>query len=171
MGVKEGEFLKSHTHDKTRKPGVVRSESALGRYVPSSARTRASGVKGNFPVSLTNSCEQPELQNALRASKEFDGNDDMASAYVEALNSGDCDYLIDVMDRTGPVLEKLSRETTSELLRVIAGQFLNKKMFDLALPWLQQVSSLVVYLCFAITANAKKAYTLYSYCGFYCCPR
>uniref|UniRef100_A0A0E0EUX1 TOG domain-containing protein n=1 Tax=Oryza meridionalis TaxID=40149 RepID=A0A0E0EUX1_9ORYZ len=142
MGVKEVEFLKSHTHDKTRKPGVVRSESTLGRYVPSSARTRASGVKGNFPVSLTSSCEQPELQNALRASKEFGGNDDMESAYVEALNSGDCDYLIDLMDRTGPILEKLSRETTSELLRVIAGQFLNKKMSDLALPWLQQVADL-----------------------------
>jgi len=44
------------------------------------------------------------------------------------------------MDRTGPVLEKLSCETANELLRVITGQFLNKKFFDFALPWLQQVS-------------------------------
>ncbi|KAF0905789.1 hypothetical protein E2562_008841 [Oryza meyeriana var. granulata] len=145
MGVKEGEFLKSHTHDKTRKHGVLRSESTLGRYVPSSARTRASGVKGSFPVSLTDSCEQPELQNTLSACKEvgeFHGTDDMESAYVEALNSGDCGYLIDLMDRTGPVLEQLSRETTNELLRLIAGQFLNKKCVDLALPWLQQVADL-----------------------------
>ncbi|KAL5206220.1 hypothetical protein ABZP36_034429 [Zizania latifolia] len=145
MCVKDGEYLKSHIHDKTRKPGVVRSESTLGRYIPSSARTRASGVKGTFPVSFTDSSEQPELQNALCASKEanaFLGADDMEPAYAEALNSGDCDYLIDLMDRTGPVLEKLSRETTNELLRVISGQFLNNRFFDLALPWLQQVVDL-----------------------------
>jgi hypothetical protein len=59
---------------------------------------------------------------------------------MEALNCGDYDELIDLMDRTGPVLEKLSCETANELLRVIVGQFLNKKFFDLALPWLQQVS-------------------------------
>ncbi|KAG8057749.1 hypothetical protein GUJ93_ZPchr0002g24508 [Zizania palustris] len=145
MCVKEGEYLKSHTHDKTRKPAVVRSESTLGRYVPSSARTRASGVKGTFPVSFTDPSEQPGLQNTLRASKEaneFLGADDMEPAYADALNSGDCDYLIDLMDRTGPVLEKLSRETTNELLRVIAVQFLNKKFFDFAMPWLQQVVDL-----------------------------
>ncbi|WVZ78583.1 hypothetical protein U9M48_026274, partial [Paspalum notatum var. saurae] len=85
------------------------------------------------------------MQNALCASNqngEFQDTDGMEPAYMGALSCGDYGDLIDLMDRTGPVLEKLSCETANELLRVIAGQFLNKKFFDLALPWLQQLADL-----------------------------
>ncbi|WVZ65849.1 hypothetical protein U9M48_015148 [Paspalum notatum var. saurae] len=144
--IKDGtEFPKDHAHNRVRKPEPVRTESNMGRYVPSTVRSRASRVKGTFPVSFTNSCEQPEMQNALCASNqngEFQDTDGMEPAYMEALNCGDYDDLIDLMDRTGPVLQKLSCETADELLRVIAGQFLNKKFFDLALPWLQQLADL-----------------------------
>jgi hypothetical protein len=146
MCSKEGaECPKDHVRSKVRKFEPVSSESNLGRYVPSSARSRASGVKGTYPVSFTSSCEQSGLRNALCASNqpgEFQDTDGMEPAYMEALNCRDYDDLIDLMDRTGPVLEKLSCETASELLRVIANQFLNKKFFNLALPWLQQVTSL-----------------------------
>ncbi|CAN6205061.1 unnamed protein product [Urochloa humidicola] len=146
MFTKEGaEFPKDHDRSRFRKPGPVSSESNLGRYVPSLARNQASVVKGTLPVSFTSSCEQSEVQNLLCASNqsvEFQGTGGMEPAYMEALNCGDCDDLIDLMDRTGPVLEKLSCETANELLRVIAGQFLNKKFFDLALPWLQQLADL-----------------------------
>ncbi|KAJ1290811.1 hypothetical protein BS78_02G271700 [Paspalum vaginatum] len=146
MCSKDGtEFPKDHVHNRVRKPGPVSTESNLGRYVPSTVRSRASRLKGTFPVSFTSSCEQPEMQNALCASNqngEFQDTDGMEPAYMEALNCGDYDDLIDLMDRTGPVLEKLSCETANELLRVIAGQFLNKKFFDLALPWLQQLADL-----------------------------
>uniref|UniRef100_A0A0A9G0D9 TOG domain-containing protein n=1 Tax=Arundo donax TaxID=35708 RepID=A0A0A9G0D9_ARUDO len=146
MCTKEGaEFLMDHARNRVRRPGAMSSESNLGRYVPSSARSRASGVKGIFPVTYISSCEQPELQNAFCASNqsgEFQGADELEPAYTEALSCGDCDDLIDLMDRTGPVLEKLSRETANELLRVIAGHFLNKKLFDVALPWLQQLVDL-----------------------------
>ena len=144
MCTKEGaEFPKDHSRSRFRKPGPVSSDSNLGRYGPSSVRSQASMVKGTLPVSFTSSCEQPEMQNALCASNqsgEFQGTGDIEAAYMEALNFGDYDDLIDLMDRTGPVLEKLSCETANELLRVITGQFLNKKFFDFALPWLQQVS-------------------------------
>jgi len=144
MCTKEGaEFPKDHSRSRFRKPGPVSSDSNLGRYGPSSVRSQASMVKGTLPVSFTSSCEQPEMQNALCASNqsgEFQGTGDIEPAYMEALNCGDYDDLIDLMDRTGPVLEKLSCETANELLRVITGQFLNKKFFDFALPWLQQVS-------------------------------
>ncbi|KQJ91471.1 TORTIFOLIA1-like protein 2 [Brachypodium distachyon] len=143
MCVKEGpEFLKGHARNSAIK---TRSGSSEGRYVPSSARNRVSGVKGTFPVPFINSCDQPELQNALCASNqagEFCGADSMEPAYAEALSYGDYNDLIDLMDRTGPVLDKLSRETANELLRVMAGQFLNKNLFDLALPWIQQVVEL-----------------------------
>lgn len=138
--VKEGhEFLKAHARNRVMKPGAGSSEES---YIPSSVRSRASGVKGAFPVPL-GPCDQPDLQNALCASNqagEFRGADGMEPAYAEALSYGDSDDLIDLMDRTGPVLDKLSRETANELLRVIADQFLGTKLFDLALPWIQQVS-------------------------------
>ncbi|XP_039792467.1 TORTIFOLIA1-like protein 2 isoform X2 [Panicum virgatum] len=146
MCTKEGaEFPKDHSRSRFRKPGPVSSDSNLGRYGPSSVRSQASMVKGTLPVSFTSSCEQPEMQNALCASNqsgEFQGTGDIEAAYMEALNCGDYDDLIDLMDRTGPVLEKLSCETANELLRVITGQFLNKKFFDFALPWLQQLADL-----------------------------
>lgn len=146
MCCKEGaDFRKDHVRSKVRKLGPVSLEGNLGRCAPSSARSRASGVKGTYPVSFTSSCEQSGLRNALCTSNqpgEFQDTDGMEPAYMEALNCGDYDDLIDLMDRTGPVLEKLSCETTNELLRVIAEQFLNKKFFDLALPWLQQLADL-----------------------------
>ena len=139
--VKEGpEYIKGHARNR-----VMKSGSSEERYMPSSVRSRASGIKGTFQVPFTSPCDEPELQNALCASNqagEFRGADGMEPAYAEALSYGDCDDLIDLMDRTGPVLDKLSRETGNELLRVIAGQFLNTKLFDLALPWIQQVSLL-----------------------------
>ncbi|CAM0952930.1 unnamed protein product [Alopecurus aequalis] len=133
---------KGHARNRVMKSGPGSSEE---RYIPSSVRSRASGIKGSFQVPFTSPCDQPELQNALCASNqagEFHGAEGMEPAYAEALSYGDCDDLIDLMDRTGPVLDKLSRETGNELLRVIAGQFLNTKLFDLALPWIQQVLDL-----------------------------
>lgn len=145
MSNKEGsEFLKDHSiaRNRIRKSEARSSGTNLSRYVPSLTRNGATGVNETFPVSVTSSCEQPNVQNALCASNrssEFEDSDSMEPAYMEALNCGDYDDLVDLMDRTGPILEKLSCETVNELLRVIAGHFLNKKFFDLALPWLQQV--------------------------------
>ncbi|TVT98805.1 hypothetical protein EJB05_55852 [Eragrostis curvula] len=142
--IEGAEFLKDDARNRVRKSEPVISESNLARYAPSSVRSRATGVKGTFPVSVTSSCEQTEAQNALcpNQSGEFENADGIESAYAETLNCGDYDNLIHLMDRTGPVLEKLSCETGNELLRVIAGQFLNKKFFNLALPWLQQLVDL-----------------------------
>ncbi|KAF8700714.1 hypothetical protein HU200_034065 [Digitaria exilis] len=144
--IERTEFPKDHVRSRFKKPGSLSSsESNMGRYVPSSARSQTPVLKGTLPVSLTSSSEQPEMQNALCVSNqsgEFQDTGDLEPAYMEALNCGDYDDLIDLMDRTGPVLEKLSCETANELLRVIAGQFLNKKFFDLALPWLQQLADL-----------------------------
>lgn len=141
--LKEGpEFLKGHAHNRVMKSGA----GSLGeRYIPCSVQNRASGIKGTFQVPFTSSCDQLDLQNASCAANqvgEFHDADGMEPAYAEALSYGDYDDLIDLMDRTGPVLDKLSRETASDLLRVIAGQFLNTKLFELALPWIQQVLDL-----------------------------
>ncbi|KAK1632612.1 hypothetical protein QYE76_006927 [Lolium multiflorum] len=141
--LKEGpEFLKGHARNRVMKSGAGSLEE---RYIPCSVRNQASGIKGTFQVPFTSSCDQLDLQNASCAAnqvREFHDADGMEPAYAEALSYGDYDDLIDLMDRTGPVLDKLSRETASELLRVIVGQFLNTKLFELALPWIQQVLDL-----------------------------
>ncbi|KAK3132678.1 hypothetical protein QOZ80_6AG0526180 [Eleusine coracana subsp. coracana] len=169
ISTKEGaEFLtdQSIACNRIRKSGAGSSGSNLSRYVPSSMRNRATDVNGTFPVSITNSCEQPEVQNALCASNrsgELEDSDSMEPAYTEALNCGDYDDLVDLMDRTGPVLEKLSCETMNELLRVIAGHFLNKKFFDLALPWLQQLVDLsMIYKPSQLFASVRAQKTFLS---------
>jgi hypothetical protein len=148
--AKEGpEFLKGHTRNRVMKSGPG---SLNERYIPCSVRNRASGIKGTFQVPFTSSCDQPASDQVGK----FHGADGMEPAYAEALSYGDYDDLIDLMDRTGPVLDKLSCETASELLRVIAGQFLNTKLFDLALPWIQQVSLTTISLYFATTCMPQE---------------
>lgn len=72
--------------------------------------------------------------------KEFLSVGNLESAYVEAMLSGDRLSLVQLMDRTGPILDRLSHETASEVLNVIAANFIDQRSLDSAVPWLQQVS-------------------------------
>lgn len=72
--------------------------------------------------------------------KEFLSVGDVESAYVEALCSGGDLSLIELMDRTGPVLERLSCETASEVLCILTTHFLDRRFPDSTISWLQQAS-------------------------------
>ena len=61
---------------------------------------------------------------------------------MEAILSGDDLSLALLMDRTGPVLDKLSHETTNEVLSIMAANFVNRRYLEGAIPWLQQASYL-----------------------------
>lgn len=63
---------------------------------------------------------------------------DLETAYVEALCSGDNLILFELMDRTGPVLERLSHETVGEILSTIASHLLDQRFLELIIPWLHQ---------------------------------
>ncbi|CAD5168616.1 unnamed protein product [Musa acuminata subsp. malaccensis] len=74
--------------------------------------------------------------------KEFLSMGNVESAYVEAILSGDDLSLVQLMDRTGPVLDRLSCETTDEVLTIMATKFVDQRFLEFAIPWLQQVVDL-----------------------------
>ncbi|KEH27286.1 putative MT-associated protein TORTIFOLIA1/SPIRAL2 [Medicago truncatula] len=64
---------------------------------------------------------------------------DLNSAYMEALCSGDELILIELLNKTGPVIESLSGKTVNVLLSTLAPYLLEGKFFNTIIPWLQQV--------------------------------
>nr|XP_043623186.1 TORTIFOLIA1-like protein 2 [Erigeron canadensis] len=67
---------------------------------------------------------------------------DLDSAYVEALNSGDEDVLVDLLDKTGPVLESLSNRTANDILSTLASFLSEQQFMGSIIPWLQQAVDL-----------------------------
>lgn len=84
----------------------------------------------------------PENSNCLwQRVKGFLCKGDLDSAYVEALYSVDELVLVELLDRTGPVLESLSHKTVSDILSTLASYFLEQRFMNSIIPWLQQVST------------------------------
>lgn len=80
--------------------------------------------------------------NVWQCVKGYLCDGDIESAYVEALCAGDELVLIELVDRTGPVLECLSHKTISDLLSTLASYFLEQRFMNSIIPWLQQVVDL-----------------------------
>lgn len=82
-----------------------------------------------------------ESKNSLwKRVKGFLRERDLDSAYGEALCSGDELVLMELFDRTGPVLECLSSKTVGDVLSTLASYLLEQKFTASILPWLQQAS-------------------------------
>ena len=64
---------------------------------------------------------------------------DMDTAFAEVLASGDDLLLVKLMDRTGPVVYRLSSDVASEVLHAIAQFVLEPGLIDICLSWIQQV--------------------------------
>lgn len=78
---------------------------------------------------------------------------DIEAAYMEVLQTDDDLVLIELMDRTGPVLDKLSDKTANEILCTLATHMLDHRFISSIVPWLQQVYLILICLFFA---NATK---------------
>ncbi|KAK6941204.1 HEAT repeat [Dillenia turbinata] len=74
--------------------------------------------------------------------KGFLHEGDLDSAYTEALCSGDELVLIELVNRTGPVLESLSHRTANDVLSTLVSYFLEQRFMHSIIPWLQQVVEL-----------------------------
>lgn len=76
---------------------------------------------------------------------------DLDSAYAKALYAGNELVLVELLDGTGPVLERLSPKTISYLLTTLASYFLEQRFMNSIIPWLQQASlSILRYHCLHI---------------------
>lgn len=71
---------------------------------------------------------------------EFLRVEDFESAFTEALCAEDESILIKLMDITGPVLDRLSPGTATEILGIASALLVKKMFLDCLLPWLQQVT-------------------------------
>ncbi|KAK9060617.1 hypothetical protein SSX86_021323 [Deinandra increscens subsp. villosa] len=84
-----------------------------------------------------------QVENSLcRVIKGYLSQGDLDSAYVEAMNSGDEMILVDLLDKTGPVLECLSNRTANDILTTLASFLSEQQFMSSIIPWLQQVVDL-----------------------------
>ncbi|XP_048637980.1 TORTIFOLIA1-like protein 2 [Brassica napus] len=68
--------------------------------------------------------------------------DVVESEYLEVLSGGDELALVELLDRTGPVLDSLSSNTMNELLSILLSYLLERRFMNSILPWLHQVADL-----------------------------
>ncbi|KAL0834135.1 hypothetical protein Bca101_086024 [Brassica carinata] len=68
--------------------------------------------------------------------------DVVESEYLEVLSAGDELALVELLDRTGPVLDSLSPNTVNELLSILLSYLLERRFMNSILPWLHQVADL-----------------------------
>ncbi|GJY85510.1 microtubule-associated protein tortifolia1-like protein [Tanacetum coccineum] len=69
---------------------------------------------------------------------------DMNMAFGELLSSGDDLLLVKLMNKTGPVIDRLSHEVASEILHAVAQFLLEPNLFDICLSWIQQLLDMSV---------------------------
>ncbi|CAI0553321.1 unnamed protein product [Linum tenue] len=122
---------------------------------PTAVATRNLTGKGMLKSSGRGSqSTDPNLKNGSRQNgmenqnfywervKDFMRKGDVDSAYAEALSSGNELILVELLNRTGPVLECLSGQTMYEVLTSLASFFLEQRFINSIIPWLHQVVEL-----------------------------
>ncbi|XP_020265965.1 TORTIFOLIA1-like protein 2 isoform X2 [Asparagus officinalis] len=117
-----------------------------GRSAQNQASSQTRGTKDMLSVSdcsaSTKLGKMEGMSGFWKHIKEFLHSGDMESAYAETLCIGDDLCLIELMDKTGPVLERLSCETASAVISILTKHFLNQRFIDFVIPWFLQVVNL-----------------------------
>ncbi|XP_024020584.1 TORTIFOLIA1-like protein 2 [Morus notabilis] len=123
-------------------------------------QVRSDPIFGSASSSITARKSSFESKNNMwKRVKGFLCEGDLDSAYGEALCSGDELVLMELFDRTGPVLECLSSKTAGDILSILASYLREQKFTTSILPWLQQVVDLSTVHgpnCLVLTAKARQ---------------
>ena len=140
--VKEGmELWRDITLNIVRN-NVVQKDSGSAQNTTGS-QTRGTGEVHSSSASNA-SAKQSKMEGKSafwKQIKEFLHYGNMESAYAEALCTGDDLCLLELMDITGPVLERLSCETASIIVSILTTHFLNQRFMDSIIPWFLQARS------------------------------
>lgn len=108
----------------------------------------------------------PQSKNCLwQRVKGFLCEGNLDAAYVEALCSGDELVLIELLERTGPVLESLSHKTINDILSTLASYFLEQRFTNSIIPWLQQASTFLIILFLLSLLACKVSRFLFVHLG------
>lgn len=138
------ELWKDSSVDVVRNPIVKGTKKSSGRSAIFSGSGQARDSKDLLPTSARNvSSKLSNLEckaSFWKRIKEFLCKGDVESAYAEVLCSGDDRGLIELMNRTGPVLERLSLEMADEILCTLIPHLVDQKFMVSLIPWLQQAS-------------------------------
>lgn len=143
-------------------PAAKTNRTAIAKDMQKSSGDRASSMqfRSKVDVTVASVLSNNDRENGPESNdfswqhvKRFLCEGDLDSAYVEALSSADELILFELLDRTGPVLEKLSCKTVSDLLSTLASYLLEQRFSSSIIPWLHQASTSFHYLhvlCFSV---------------------
>ncbi|XP_022940155.1 microtubule-associated protein TORTIFOLIA1-like isoform X2 [Cucurbita moschata] len=84
---------------------------------------------------------------------------DMDTAYAEVLSTGDDILLIKLMERSGPVVDRVSNEIAIEILCAVGQFVVEPNLFDVCLCWIQELVEIVMENggeCVGIPMKVKK---------------
>ncbi|KAI3447282.1 hypothetical protein Pfo_003947 [Paulownia fortunei] len=123
------------------------SKSSSGKGIPTSFCPEIHGdqvrkidnVFNPVPPTKAGSSKLETKNSPWKVVKDYLYDGDLDSAYGEALCSRNELLLFDLLDRTGPVLENLSKKTASDLLSTMALYLLEQRFVNSIVPWLQQL--------------------------------
>ncbi|KAJ8486368.1 hypothetical protein OPV22_018853 [Ensete ventricosum] len=137
--IEEGEVLEDSSLDILQSPIPRGVQNNSGRSLGSLRNQERDAKDASARAS-----NLEDVNGYWKRIKEFLSAGNLESAYVEAILSGEDLSLVLLMDRTGPVLDKLSHDTTNEVLAIMARNFVNQRYLEGAIPWLQQVVNLTM---------------------------
>ncbi|KAK8915977.1 hypothetical protein KSP39_PZI023144 [Platanthera zijinensis] len=107
-------------------------------------RNQVKETENIFSVLTSNICSKQRSfdveTNSWKSINDHMRAGDLDSAYEEALSSGDVVILFELMNTTGPVLEKLSDDVAKNVLDILPRKFLNHRFISSMIPWVQQAS-------------------------------
>ncbi|KAJ4709158.1 microtubule-associated protein TORTIFOLIA1 [Melia azedarach] len=164
VSVKNSEIWEEKTFGRSRSSNVTKEGTEMWTNHPTlksgrnptgkdSLKSSGLGIHAMGQIRKTNSAFASAVSANPRIISESKNNlwqcvkgylceGDLDSAYVEALSAGDELVLVELLDRTGPVLDSLSHKTISDLLSTLASYFLEQRFMNSIIPWLQQVVDL-----------------------------
>ncbi|KAK9072279.1 hypothetical protein SSX86_008712 [Deinandra increscens subsp. villosa] len=141
-------FSHYHTHGPNMQTG---SRGAVNNRLPKRAGPVRFG-EGPSGRSVWKASKDEAISKAIRMgratpdmSAQVLGNDniglnrDINMAFSEVLSSGDDLLLVKLMDKTGPVIDRLSGDVANEVLFAVAQFLLEPNLFDICLSWIQQL--------------------------------
>ncbi|GFY80551.1 ARM repeat superfamily protein [Actinidia rufa] len=135
------ENMWSGTTDKlNRKPMGNGSQISSGRGTLAGQTIKNDSILGAASTTWNRQNSLEFKTNLFKHVKSYLSEGDLDSAYAQALCSGDELLLIELIDRTGPVLESLSHKTASDVLSTLASYILEQRFINSIIPWLQQAS-------------------------------
>ncbi|XP_027359507.1 TORTIFOLIA1-like protein 2 [Abrus precatorius] len=138
----EKDVLNSPAKD-TKSMSSAKNEAIYSSATGANARNGCSKSNGNY----------------WKCVKRLVCEGDLNSAYMEALCSSDELILVELLNKTGPVIESLSVKTVNVVFSTLASYLQEGKLVNTIIPWLQQIvemSTIHGPNCIALSIEAKK---------------